>query len=157
MVLRDLGLEKTPVVPPVAKRPKSEELLLLASAKPTQRNHLSLDRPNLSFAAGSLKRGMKIATTKNLEERNVLSATCEGDQLERSWLNRKHCLVFWRCSTMQTMGTRRALSGTAVMWRVTLDQAWELGAKHHSVECCVSRVLTVQRIVNMDSAESRRC
>ena len=147
MVLGDLGLEETPVVSPVAKRPKSGELLLLAGAEPTQRNHLSLDRPNLSFAAGALKRGMKIPTTKNLEERNVLSATCEGDQLERSWLNRKHCLVFGRCSTMQTMletwETRRARSGTAVLWRGTLDQAWELGAKHHNVECCVSPVLTV--------------
>ena len=68
MVLRDLGLEKTtPVVTPVAKRPKSAELLLLARGKPvnaedttlcrsvTMRvNFLSLDRPDLSFAAGSL-------------------------------------------------------------------------------------------------------
>ena len=66
---------------PVAKRPKSEELLLLAWTKPlnaedttlcrsvTMRvNFLSLDRPDLSFAAGSLARGMKSPTTKDLEE-----------------------------------------------------------------------------------------
>ena len=82
MVLRDLGLEKSsPVVTPVAKRPQSEELLLLAGAKPlngedttlyrsvTMRvNYLSLDRPDLLFAAGSLARGMKSPTTEDLEE-----------------------------------------------------------------------------------------
>ena len=44
MVLRDLGLEKsTPVVTPVAKRPMSEELLLLAGVKPFERrgNHVA--------------------------------------------------------------------------------------------------------------------
>ena len=63
----------------VAKRPKSEELLLQAGSKLlhaqdstlyksiTMRvNYLSLDRPDLSFAAGSLARGMKSPTTKNL-------------------------------------------------------------------------------------------
>ena len=35
VVLRDLGLEEScPVVTPVAKRPKSEGLVLLAGAKP---------------------------------------------------------------------------------------------------------------------------
>ena len=32
-------------------------------------NYLSLDRSDLSFAAGSLARGMKSPTTKDLEER----------------------------------------------------------------------------------------
>ena len=31
-------------------------------------NYLSLDRPDLSFAAGPLARGMKSPTTKDLEE-----------------------------------------------------------------------------------------
>ena len=31
-------------------------------------NYMSLDRPDLSFAAGSLARGMKSPTTKDLEE-----------------------------------------------------------------------------------------
>ena len=66
---------------PVAKRPKSEELPLLAGAKPlnaedntvyksdTMRvNYLSLDRPDLSFAASTLARGMTSPTTKDLEE-----------------------------------------------------------------------------------------
>ena len=78
----NLGLEKSSlVVTPVAKRPKSEELLLLAWAKPLNAeettlcrsvtirvNYLSLDRPDLSFAAGSLARGMKSHTTKDLED-----------------------------------------------------------------------------------------
>ena len=82
MVLRDLGLEKSSLhVALVGKRPKSEELLLLAGAKPlnaedttlyrsvTMRvNYLSLDRPDLSFAAGSLARGMESLTTKDLEQ-----------------------------------------------------------------------------------------
>ena len=77
MVLRDLGLEKsTPVATPVAKRPTSEELVLLAGAKPlntedttlcrsvTMRvNYLSLDHPDLSFAAGPLAR---VARQKDL-------------------------------------------------------------------------------------------
>ena len=79
IVLRDLGLEKS--TPLVAKRPKSEELPLLAGEKPlnaddttlyrslTMRvNCLSPDCLDLSFAAGSLARGMKSPTTKDLEE-----------------------------------------------------------------------------------------
>ena len=68
MVLRDLGLEKsTPVLTLVPEGPKSEEVLPLPAAKPlnaedttlyrsvTMRvNCLSLDRPDLSFAAGSV-------------------------------------------------------------------------------------------------------
>ena len=79
MVLRDLGLERsTPVVNIVAKRPKSEELVLLAGAKPLNgedatfyrsvtmlMNYLSLDRPDFSFAAGSLARGMKSPSTQD--------------------------------------------------------------------------------------------
>ena len=82
MVLRDLGLETaTPAVTLVAERPKCEELLLLAGAKPLNAddaalhsavamrvNCLSLDRRDLSCAASSLARGMKNPTTKDLEE-----------------------------------------------------------------------------------------
>ena len=43
MVLRDLGLEKSsPVVTPVAKRSKSEELLLLAGATPVNAEDTTL-------------------------------------------------------------------------------------------------------------------
>ena len=66
MALRDLGLEKaTPVVTPVARRPKAEELLppgvakLLNAGNTTLYrsvasgvNYLSRDRPDLSFPAG---------------------------------------------------------------------------------------------------------
>ena len=68
------------VVNPVAKRPKSEELML-AGAKPLNAeddtlyrlvtmcvNYMSLDRSDLSFAAGSAVQGMKSPTTKDLEE-----------------------------------------------------------------------------------------
>ena len=38
-------------------------------------NYLSLDRPGLAFAAGSLARGMLCLTTKDLEElKKVLDA-----------------------------------------------------------------------------------
>ena len=82
MVRRDLGLEKmSPVVTLIAKRPKSEEFLLLAGAKlwnaedatfhrsVTMRvNCLSLERPDLSFAAGSLAQGMNSHTAKDFGE-----------------------------------------------------------------------------------------
>ena len=32
------------------------------------------------------------------------------------------------------LGTRTSLSGMAVLWGVTLDRAWERGAKHHGAE-----------------------
>ena len=78
VALRDLGLEKSTLfVIHVAQRPKSEELLLMAGSKPlnaedttlyrsvTMRvNYLCLHRPDLSFAAGSLARGMKSPSTK---------------------------------------------------------------------------------------------
>ena len=89
MVLRDLGLEKsTPVVTHVAKRPKSEEFLPPTGAKrldaedttlyrsvTMRMNLLSLDRPNLSFAAGPLARGKKSPTTTDLEELKRVRAT----------------------------------------------------------------------------------
>ena len=82
MVLRDLGLEKSSlVVTPLAKRPQYEDFLLLARANPlngedttlyrsvtVRVNNLSLDRPDLLFAAGSLARRMKSPTTEDLEE-----------------------------------------------------------------------------------------
>ena len=95
MVLRDLGLEKsTPVVTLVDKRPKSEERLLLAGAKPLNAeytklyksitmcvNNLSLDRPHLSFAARSLARGMKGPTRKDLEELKRVGRYLRGRQV----------------------------------------------------------------------------
>ena len=51
MVLRDLGLERQSVTLPT-KRPKSEALLF--SSFTMRVNYLSLDRLDLSFAAGSL-------------------------------------------------------------------------------------------------------
>ena len=111
MVLRDLG-KSSPVVTLVVKLPKSEELLLLAGAKPlnaqdttlcrsvTMRvNYLSLDRLDLSFAGGSLARWMK--SLEVFKRVGALLARC--DQLERSCLNRRHWLEPWRCAAKQTM------------------------------------------------------
>ena len=70
MVLFDLGLEKsTPIVILVANRPKSVDTTLYMSV--TMRvNYLFLDRPVLSFVAGSLARRMQSPTTKVLEDTN---------------------------------------------------------------------------------------
>ena len=80
MLLRGLRLEKSaPVVTLVVNRPKSEERLLRAGAKPLHAedttlcrsvkvrvNYLALGRPDLILAAGPL--AMKSPTTKDLEE-----------------------------------------------------------------------------------------
>ena len=87
MVLRDLGLEQsTPIGVLVAKRPKVEELLLLAGAKlvnaedttlhrSMRENYLSLHRPHLSFAPASVAREMKSPTTKDLRDQKIGSLT----------------------------------------------------------------------------------
>ena len=52
MVLRDLGLENVPpVVILVAKRPKSEEFLLLAGAKPLNAEDTTLCKAQVSYDA----------------------------------------------------------------------------------------------------------
>ena len=138
MVLRDLGLEKpTPVVAAVAKRPKAEELLTVAGGQlngedyqPVQVGHDARELHCLSLGPSRLVIRWKLSGTRDEEGHNekpsrnskVLDASCEGDQLERSCLNHKHCLVFWRCCAMQTVlgtfGTRKSCSEeTAVMRR----------------------------------------
>ena len=124
MVLRDLGLEKSsPVVTPVAKRPKSEELLLPARAKPLNAEDTTLYmsvtvRVNyLSFAAGSLARGMKKVPLE--EVKRVGRYLRGGDQLEQSCFNHKPCLELQRCSATQPrwrLGAPKSRSGMAVMW-----------------------------------------
>ena len=88
-VLRYQKLEKsTPVVTPVARRPTSEEFLLLPGSKlvnaedttlcrsVTMRvNCLSLDRPDLSFAAGSLGTRGRVPRRKTSRNSDVLGAT----------------------------------------------------------------------------------
>ena len=147
MGLRDLGLEKsTPCATLVAKRPKSEELLLMAGAKPlnaedttlyrsvTMRvNYLSLDRPDLSFAAGSLARGMKSPSTKYFE--GTLTCWTQREKAT-SWSN---CVfepqtlpgaleVFCDADHVGDLGTRKSRSGTAVMWGTHL-------IKHGGAQC----------------------
>ena len=54
----------------------------------------SLGCQDLSFAAGSLARGMKSLSTKTSRKSNVSDASCGGDQLEQSCLSpRKSRLV----------------------------------------------------------------
>ena len=149
MVLRDLGLEKsTPVVTPVPKRSKSEELVLLAGAKPlnaedttlyrsvTMRvNYSSLDRPDLSFAAGPLARGMKSRTTKkDLGELKRAGRYLRGRPVGATVFEPQALLgvlkVFCDADHAGDLGTRKSSSGMAVVG-VTIDQAWEHGAKHH--------------------------
>ena len=82
MVLRDPGLEKSSlVVTLVAKRPKSEELLLLAGVKPLNAKDTASYRSitirvnyclwtvqTCHLSQGSQARGMKSPATKDLEE-----------------------------------------------------------------------------------------
>ena len=99
MVLRDLGLGKsTPVVTLDAKRPQSEELLLLAGATPLNAEdttlyrfvamrveYKSLDRQDLLFAAGSLARGLNGATIKRPRAAQTCWRLLEGTT---SWSSR---------------------------------------------------------------------
>ena len=139
MVLRDLGLEKSShVVALAAKRPKSEELLLLAEAKllnaedttlnrsvTMRENNLSLDRPDLSFAAGSLARGMKSPTTKDLEEltrvgRSLIERATVGANVFEPQSLLGVLEVFCDADHAGDLGTRESRSGEAVMWRAHL-------------------------------------
>ena len=151
-MLRDLGLEKSsPVVTPVAKRPKSEELLLLAGAKPlnaedttlyrsvTMRvNNLSLDRPDLLFAAGSLARGMKSPTTKDLEELKRVGRYLRGRPVGAIVFEPQTLLgvleVFCDADHAGDLGTRKSRSGMAVMWGAHLIKHGVCSAEHHRTE-----------------------
>ena len=136
MVLRDQGLEKaTPVVTPLAKRSKSEELLLLAGAKHLNAedttlyksvtmhvNFSSLDSPDFSFAAGSLARGMKSTTTKYLEELKCVGRYLRGrpvGAIEFEPQTLPGALeVFCDADHARESRTRKSRSGMAVMWRL---------------------------------------
>ena len=84
MVLRDLGLEKAiPVVTSVVGRCETSER---RGYHVVQVNHdARLDRPDLSFAAGSLARGMKSPTTKDFEKLTrfapLARTTCWSDHV----------------------------------------------------------------------------
>ena len=161
MVLRDLGLEKSsPAATPVAKRPKSEELVLLAGAKPLNAevatlyrsvtmcvNYLSVDRPDLSLAAGSLARGMKSPTTKALEELTRVGRYLRGRPLE--------AIVFEPQTLLAgDQGTRKSRSGMAVMCRAHLIK------HHHRTDQWRIRILRIAQVVspcarNQGNAERR--
>ena len=115
----------------VAKRPKSEELPLLAGAKPLiavdttlyRVSHgacellVSLDRPDVLFAAGPLARGMKSPTTNKelkrvgryLRRRPVAGIVFEPPTLLGVWE------VFCDADHAGHLGTRTSRSGMAVM------------------------------------------
>lgn len=156
MVLRDLGLEEaSPVATPVARRTKAEELVLLSGAQPlndadrtlyrsvTMRiNYLSLDRPDLSFAAGSLARGMKTPTTKHLEDLKRVGRYLRGRPVGTLIFEAQQLPgvleVFCDSDHAGDLETRRSRSGMAVMWGSHL-------IKHGS---------TVQSTVSLSSGES---
>ena len=87
------------------KRPKSEELLLLAGAT------------SLNAEDATLYRSVTMRANNLSLDRNVLDATCGSDQLDQSCFSAKHCLDFWCCSVTQTMletwGTRKSSSGNS--------------------------------------------
>ena len=82
VVLKTLGLERAAEVStPAARRAKKEELVQLSGAVPLKEedvklyrslvmriNYMAQDRPDLSYVAGSLARGMKAPTSKQWEE-----------------------------------------------------------------------------------------
>ena len=137
------------------------ELQLLAGAKPLNAedttvcrsvtmpvNLLSLDRPDLSFAAGSLARAMKSPTTRGLEElkrvgrylreRSVGAIVFETQQFSYSFggaLRPQTMLETWECANP-------ALSCSHV------GIAWDRGAKHHCTEQWRVRILRVARVVS---------
>ena len=65
MVLRDLGFERAKCN---SCGPASEVGRTSVSLVTMRVGYLSLDRPDLSFGAGCLARGMTSPTTKDLEE-----------------------------------------------------------------------------------------
>ena len=71
-------------------------------------NYLSLDRPDLSFAAGALARGMKSPTTKDFEELKRVGRYLRGRPVGAIVFEPPTLLV------------------------VTLDKEWERGAEHQS-------------------------
>ena len=137
-----------PVTTPVAKRPKSEELQLPAGANPlnvedstfymavTMRvNFLSVDR------ADFLVIRRRFSGTRDEEEshdeglrgaQTCWGDTREADPLKRSFFERQAfpgvLQVFCDADHAGDLESRKSRSGMAVVWWVTLDQAWDRGA-----------------------------
>ena len=86
VVLRDLGLEKVPpVVILVAKRPKSEEFLLLAGAKPLNAEDTTLYR-------SVTMRGAQIFSP------------CTPNQMTADWQHGVTCEIHMRCDSSAARG-----------------------------------------------------
>ena len=102
--------EASPVVTPVAKRPKSEELLLLAGSKPLNAEDTTL----FSFAAGSVARGMTSPTTKDFEELKRVGRCLGGPPVGATVFEPQTLpgvLVFCDADHAGDLGTRTLSSG----------------------------------------------
>ena len=91
-------------------------------------NYASLDRPDLSFAAGSLPRRMKSSTAKDLEELERVWRYLRGRPVGAIVGGVLRCRPCWRIGNTQVP----LWNGSSV--EVVLDEAWERYAKHHCVE-----------------------
>ena len=98
-------------------RPKSEELLLQAGAKPLNGEVTTLYRSAMMRRPSRLVIRWRRPRRKTSRNANVLGAICENNQLEKSCLNHNHCLEFWRCSAMQTMLENWEHASSALEWQ----------------------------------------
>ena len=158
---------------PVAMRPKSEDFLPLAGAQPLnvedtalQRsgtirvNYLTQDRPDLSFAAGSLARGMKSPTTKDLEELQHVGRYVRGRPSgaivfePQTWPGVLE--VFW-CRPCWRLGNAKIPIWNGSHVGSVFDQARECSAKHHRTEQWRVRILRVAQVVGPTRSEPKQC
>ena len=139
MVLRDLGLERAKCN---SCGQASEDGRTSVSPVPMRVNYLFLDRPDLSFAAVSLARGMTSTTTRDLEELK----TCCGRYLRRRLVGalvfKPQTLlvvleVFFDADHAGNLGTRKS--------NLEWQSCWEHLIKH---------VTAVQSTVALSSGES---
>ena len=84
-------------------------------------NFSSLDRPDLSFTAGSLSRWMKSSATKDFEELKRVGCYLRGEHVERSCFEPQTLPgvleVFCDADHAGDLGTRKSRSGMVVMRR----------------------------------------
>ena len=84
-------------------------------------NYLSLARPDLAFAAGSLARGMKSPTTKDVEELKRVGRYSRGRPVGAIVVSEPRTLpgvleLFCDADHAGDLGTRKSRSGMAVTW-----------------------------------------
>ena len=134
VIVRALGLEtSSEVSTPAVRRSKSEELASMAAAKPLEEekvqlyrslvmriNYVAQDRPDLSYVAGSLARGMKTPTSRHWEELKRVGRYLRGQPVGRLIFEPQELPgvleVFCDADHAGDLETRRSRSGMAVMW-----------------------------------------